>query len=88
MFRNATMRLVAAHLLLVAVSTALVLGSLYWRIGGVIDTEQRAVVEAEIRGLADDFARGGTPALAADVTDLTSIRDAVGQAAAAFGGIS
>jgi signal transduction histidine kinase len=61
------MRLVAAHLLLVAVSTAIVLGSLYWRIGGVIDAEQRAVVEAEIHGLADDFARGGTPALAAGI---------------------
>lgn len=68
MFRNATMRLVAAHLVLVAVSTALVLGSLYWRIGGVIDTEQQAVVEAELRGLADDFARGSTPALAAGIS--------------------
>ena len=67
MFRNATMRLIAAHLVLVAVSTALVLGSLYWRIGGVIDTEQQAVVEAELRGLADDFARGGIPALAAGI---------------------
>jgi signal transduction histidine kinase len=61
------MRLVVAHLLLVAVSTAIVLGSLYWRIGGVIDAEQRAVVEAELHGLADDFARGGTPALAAGI---------------------
>jgi signal transduction histidine kinase len=64
MFRNATMRLIAAHLVLVAVSTALVLGFLYWRIGGVIDEEQRAVVEAEIRGLADDYQRGGAAALA------------------------
>jgi hypothetical protein len=54
MFRNTTMRLLAAHLVLVAASTALVLGFLYWRVGGVIDDEQRAVVEAEIRGLADD----------------------------------
>ena len=52
---------IAAHLVLVAVSTALVLGFLYWRVGGVIDAEQRAVVEAEIRGLADDYARGGAP---------------------------
>ena len=55
MLRNATMRLIAAHLVLVAVSTALVLGFLYWRVGGVIDAEQRAVVEAELRGLADDY---------------------------------
>ena len=63
-FRNATMRLIAAHLVLVAASTGLVLGFLYWRIGGVIDTEQRAVVEAEIRGLADDYSRGATASLA------------------------
>ncbi len=67
MFRNTTMRLVAAHLVLVAASTALVLGFLYWRIGGVIDTEQQAVVEAEMRGLGDDYARGATPALAAAI---------------------
>jgi signal transduction histidine kinase len=80
MFRNATMRLIVAHLVLVMLSTALVLGSVYWRIGGVIDTEQQAVVEAEIRGLADDFARGGTPALAAGIGQRTANptdRDAV-----------
>lgn len=63
-FRSATFRLIAAHLSLVAVSTALVLGFLYWRVGGVIDVEQQAVVEAEIIGLTDAYARGGTPALA------------------------
>ncbi len=61
------MRLVAAHLVLVAVSTAIVLGFVYWRVGGVIDTEQQAVVETELRGLGDDFARGGTTALAAAI---------------------
>jgi signal transduction histidine kinase len=59
MLRNATMRLVLAHLVLVAASTALVLGFLYWRVGGVIDDEQRAVVQAELSGLADDYARTG-----------------------------
>ncbi len=80
MLRNATMRLVAAHLVLVAASTALVLGFLYWRVGGVIDTEQEAVVEAEIRGLADDYARAGTPALAAAIQsrlDMPPDRDAI-----------
>ncbi len=80
MFRNATMRLVAAHLVLVAASTALVLGFLYWQVGGVIDTEQRAVVEAEIRGLADDYNRAGTPALAAAIEGRLTMppdRDAI-----------
>jgi signal transduction histidine kinase len=65
--RSATLRLVVAHLVLVAASTALVLGFLYWRVGGVIDAEQREVVEAELRGLADAYARGGTPGLAAAI---------------------
>ena len=64
MFRSATMRLILVHLALLAALTGLVLGSLYWRVGGVIDAEQRAVVEAEMRGFTDDYARGGIPALA------------------------
>ncbi|MFO1207833.1 MAG: HAMP domain-containing sensor histidine kinase [Amaricoccus sp.] len=80
MLRNATMRLVAAHLVLVAVSTALVLGFLYWRVGGVIDDEQRAVVEAELSGLADDYARSGTMGVAAAINqrmDMPNDRDAI-----------
>jgi signal transduction histidine kinase len=64
MLRSATLRLIAAHLVLVALSTGLVLASLYWRVGGVIDAEQQAVVEAELRGLVDDYGRGATPAVA------------------------
>ena len=64
MFRSATTRLILVHLALLAVLTGLVLGSLYWRVGGVIDAEQRAVVETEVRGFTDDYARGGIPALA------------------------
>lgn len=65
---NATTRLIAVHLVLVALSTGLVLGFVYLRAGGVIDAGQRAVVEAELRGLADDYARGGTAALAAAIS--------------------
>ena len=64
MFRDATSRLIAAHLALVALSTLLVLGFVYWRAGGVVDAEMRQVVEAEARGLVDDYARGGASALA------------------------
>lgn len=65
LLRSATLRLILAHLVLVALSTGLVLGFLYWRVGGVIDAEQRAVVDAEIAGLLDDYDRGGVPALVA-----------------------
>ncbi len=80
MFRDATSRVIAAHLALVALSTVLVLGFVYWRAGGVIDAEMREVVEAEARGLADDHARGGIPALAAAIerrAERPGRRDAV-----------
>lgn len=80
LLRSATLRLILAHLALVAISTGLVLGFLYWRVGGVIDDEQRAVVDAEITGLLDDYARDGVPALAAALQnrlDVPPDRDAI-----------
>lgn len=64
LFRNATSRLVAAHLGLVLLATGLILAGIYWRAGGVIDAEQRAVVESELRALADAYSSGGRSALA------------------------
>lgn len=63
LWRSAAARLICAHLGPVAASTALVLGFLYWRVGGVIDAEQRAVVETEIQGLAEDYDRAGLAGL-------------------------
>jgi signal transduction histidine kinase len=63
MFRDATSRLIAIHLILVALSTLLVLGFVYWRAGGVIDSEMRQVVEAEARSLSEDYLSGGAVAL-------------------------
>ena len=63
-FRNATTRLVATHLGLVLVATGLILAGIYWRAGGVIDAEQRAVIESELRALGDAYSSGGRPALA------------------------
>lgn len=63
-FRNATTRLVATHLGLVLLATGLILAGIYWRAGGVIDAEQRAVIESELRALGDAYSSGGRPALA------------------------
>ncbi|HSF96498.1 MAG TPA: HAMP domain-containing sensor histidine kinase [Thermohalobaculum sp.] len=68
MLRNATSRLIAVHLLLVALSTGLVLSFVYWQTRSVIEAEVREVVEAEIRGLEDDYRRHGLPGLAEAVT--------------------
>ena len=68
MLRNATSRLIAVHLVLVALSTGLVLSFVYWQTRSVIEAEVREVVEAEIRGLEDDYRRHGLPGLAEAVT--------------------
>jgi signal transduction histidine kinase len=67
LLRNATSRLIAAHLALVAVSTALVLAFVYWQTRSVIEAEVREVVEAEILGLEDDYRRHGLAGLAAAI---------------------
>jgi signal transduction histidine kinase len=62
--RNATSRLMAAHLLLVALSTAMVLSFVYYQTREVIEGEVREIVAADLAGLGDDFREGGTPGLA------------------------
>jgi len=62
--RNATSRLIAVHLALVAISTALVLAFVYWSTKSVIDAEVREVVEADLRGLSDEYQRLGVTGLA------------------------
>jgi signal transduction histidine kinase len=62
--RNATSRLLAAHLLLVALSTALVLAFVYYQTREVIEGEVREIVAADLAGLGDDYREGGTPGLA------------------------
>ena len=64
LFRTASARLLAAHLALMALITTLVFAFIYWQAGGVIDAEQREVVEAELREMADDYKSGGPLALA------------------------
>jgi signal transduction histidine kinase len=64
LLRSATSRLIAMHLLLVAVSAAIVLAFVYFSTRSVIESEVREVVEAEIRGLADDYAKDGVAGLA------------------------
>ncbi|MBY8975414.1 HAMP domain-containing protein [Rhodobacteraceae bacterium NNCM2] len=61
---NATSRLIAAHLALVAVSTALILGFIYWSAGGTVDEETKRVVEAELQGLEDGYRAQGPAGLA------------------------
>lgn len=72
MLRNATSRLIAVHLLLVALSTALVLAFVYVSTKRVIEGEVREVVEAELRGLAGEYDSGGTLGLAQAIERRTA----------------
>lgn len=57
--RSATMRLIAIHLVLVALSTAAVLAFVYHQTQNVLEDQVRDVVEAELRGLSDDYRTSG-----------------------------
>lgn len=63
LLRSATSRVIAMHLALVAVSAAIVLSLVYFTTRSVIENEVREVVEAEIRGLNDDYATQGIAGL-------------------------
>ena len=62
--RRVTRKLIAIHLALVAVSTAVILAFVYVSTRSVIEGEVREVVEAELRGMTDDYASGGVVGLA------------------------
>ena len=79
LLRTATSRLIAVHLLLVAASTAMVLAFVYLSTKSVIDGEVREVVEAELRGLSDDYQNAGTLGLTRAI-DRRLAADAEGDA--------
>ncbi len=62
--RNATSRLMAAHLVVVALSTAMVLAFVYYQTRQVIEDEVREIVAADLSGLGDEFREGGALGLA------------------------
>lgn len=64
MFRNAQTRLTLAIALFTCVTTGLVLGGIYVTANQIIAAETRSVVEAELMGLADDYAGQGVFGLA------------------------
>jgi len=72
LFRSATTRIVAAHFALVAMSTAVVLGGVYWSTRSLIETELRQVVQAELTGLADSYRVSGLAGLVAAIERRSS----------------
>jgi len=88
LLRNATTRLIAAHLLLVVMSTGAVLAFLYWSTTELIDGEVRDVVTAELEGLSDSYERHGVIGLSQAIErrlENAAQRDAVYLLADAYG---
>lgn len=72
MFRNARTRLVLIMVVISAVSTALVLGLFYYSANRTIQGETRQVVNADLLGLSEEYARGGVLGLAVAIERRTN----------------
>ena len=64
--RSSIFRLALLYVFLLGVSVAILLGFIYWSTAGYMDRQTRVTIEAEIRGLAEQYRRR-------DLTGLTSV---------------
>jgi signal transduction histidine kinase len=63
LLRTNALRLAAVYLALFAVSVLALLAFVYFSIAGFVERQTEAIIRAEIRGLADQYARGGLDGL-------------------------
>ncbi|NEX18898.1 HAMP domain-containing histidine kinase [Thiorhodococcus mannitoliphagus] len=75
--RSSTFRLALLYVLLLSVSVAILLGYIYWSTAGYMDRQTTATIQAEIRGLAEQYRRRGLGGLTALITERVA-RDPVG----------
>lgn len=75
--RSSTFRLALLYVLLLSVSVAILLGFIYWSTAGYMDRQTTATIQAEIRGLAEQYRRRGLGGLTALITERVA-RDPVG----------
>ena len=59
LFRTTAFKLSLAYLVLFAVGSAVVLGSIAWNVNGLLDAQITQTVQAETNGLAEQYAVGG-----------------------------
>lgn len=75
--RSSTFRLALLYVLLLSGSVAILLGFIYWSTAGYMDRQTTATIQAEIRGLAEQYRRRGLGGLTALISERVA-RDPVG----------
>ena len=75
--RSSTFRLALLYVLLLGVSVAILLGFIYWSTAGYMDRQTTATIQAEIRGLAEQYRLSGLAGLTSSIGERVA-RDPVG----------
>jgi hypothetical protein len=63
LLRSYSFRLALLYMLLLGVSVAILLGFIYWSTAGYMDRQTHATIDAEIRGLAEQYRQRGLAGL-------------------------
>ena len=69
LFRSATFRLALLYMLLFGGSAAILMGFLYWATAGVLSDQIDETIQADIKGLAEQYEQRGTPGIAAVISE-------------------
>jgi len=75
--RSSTFRLALLYVFLLGVSVAILLAFIYWSTAGYMDRQIEATIQAEIRGLAEQYRQRGLTGLTAVIGERVA-RDPVG----------
>ena len=59
LFRTTAFKLSLAYLVVFAIGAGLVLGRVAWNVKGLLDDQINSTIEAEIKGLSEQYAQGG-----------------------------
>ena len=79
LLRSSTFRLALLYTALSVCSVVVLLGFIYWATAGYMDRQTDETIEAEIRGLAEQYQRRGLAGLSASIADRVA-RDPAGAA--------
>ncbi|PPR10360.1 MAG: Signal-transduction histidine kinase senX3 [Alphaproteobacteria bacterium MarineAlpha11_Bin1] len=69
LLRSASFRLMLIYIILFGGSAAILLGFLYWAIAGTLSEQVDETINADIKGLAEQYERLGTPGVAAIISE-------------------
>ena len=69
LLRSASFRLTLIYVLLFGGSAAVLLGFIYWATAGTLSDQVDATIEADIKGLAEQYELRGTPGVAAIISE-------------------